>query len=56
MKTHYLEYIRDSMVKAWDSPAMTNYKKNSYTYGQIAKNIAGYHILFEILGLKKGAK
>ncbi|MDY0174979.1 MAG: AMP-binding protein [Bacteroidales bacterium] len=56
MKTHYLEYIRDSMVKAWDSPAMTNYKKNSYTYGQIAKNIAGYHILFEILGLKKGDK
>lgn len=56
MKTHYLEYIRDSMVKAWDSPAMTNYKKNSYTYGQIAKNIAGYHILFEILGLIKGDK
>lgn len=56
MKTHYLEYIRDSMVKAWDSPAMTNYKKNSYTYGQIAKNIAGYHILFEKMGLKKGDK
>ena len=56
MKTHYLEYIRDSMVKAWDSPAMTNYKKNSYTYGQIAKNIAGYHILFEKMGLKKGEK
>ncbi|MFA5496879.1 MAG: AMP-binding protein [Bacteroidales bacterium] len=56
MKTHYLEYIRDSMVKAWDSPAMTNYKKNSYTYGQVAKNIAGYHILFEKLELKKGDK
>jgi len=56
MKTHYLEYISDSMVKAWDSPAMTNYKKNSYTYGQVAKNIAGYHILFEKLELKKGDK
>ncbi len=56
MKTHYLEYIRDSMVKAWDSPAMTNYNKNSYTYGEVARNIARLQILFEKTGLKKGDK
>ncbi|NLA15417.1 MAG: long-chain fatty acid--CoA ligase [Bacteroidales bacterium] len=56
MKTHYLDYIRDSILKAWDSPAMTNYNKNSYTYGEVARNIARFHILFEELGLKKGDK
>jgi long-chain acyl-CoA synthetase len=56
MKTHYLEYIHNSIVKAWDAPALTNYKKNSYTYGEMAQKIARYHILFEKMGLKKGDK
>ena len=53
---HYLEYIGNSIVKAWDMPAMTNYKKNSFTYGEIAEHVARYHILFEKIGLKKGDK
>ncbi|HHV04307.1 MAG: AMP-binding protein [Bacteroidales bacterium] len=56
MRTHYLEYIGNSIVKAWDMPAMTNYKKNSFTYGEIAEHVARYHILFEKIGLKKGDK
>lgn len=56
MKTHYLEYINNSIVKAWDMPALTNYNKNAYTYGEMAQKVAGYHILFEKMGLKKGDK
>ncbi|HOO42121.1 MAG TPA: AMP-binding protein [Bacteroidales bacterium] len=56
MKTHYLEYIHNSIVNAWDMPALTNYKKNSFTYGEMAQKIARYHILFEKMGLKKGDK
>lgn len=56
MKTHYLEYIQNSIVTAWNMPGLTNYKKNSYTYGEIAQHVARHHILFEKLGLKKGDK
>jgi len=56
MKTHYLEYIQNSIVTTWNMPGLTNYKKNSYTYGEIAQHVARHHILFEKLGLKKGDK
>ena len=56
MKTHYLEYIHNSIVTEWNMPALTNYKKNSFTYGEIAQQVARHHILFEKLGLKKGDK
>lgn len=56
MKTHYLEYIQNSIVTAWNMPGLTNYKKNSYTYGEISQHVARHHILFEKLGLKKATK
>lgn len=44
------------MRNGWDTPALTNYGGKTYTYGQIATNVAKYHILFEKIGLKKGEK
>ena len=40
----------------WASPAVTNFGGVTYTYGQMAEQIAKYHILFSEAGIKKGDK
>ena len=53
---HFISYFNDSVKEHWDLPAVTNYGKESYTYGQLAENIAKYHILFKETGIVKGDK
>ena len=51
---HFVSYFNDSVKKHWDLPAVTNFGKETYTYGQMAEGIEKYHILFEKAGIKKG--
>ena len=51
---HFVSYFNDAVKKYWDLPAATNFGKETYTYGQMAENIAKYHILFSEAGIKKG--
>ncbi len=53
---HFVSHFNDSVKKHWDLPAVTNFGKETYTYGQIAENIARYHILFKEVGIAKGDK
>lgn len=53
---HYLAYLQRSIQKYWDFPALTNYKRDSYTYGEVANKIAHWHMLFDQIGLQKGDK
>ena len=53
---HFISYFNDSVKEHWDLPAVTNYGKESYTYGQLAEYIAKYHILFKETGIVKGDK
>ena len=53
---HLVSYFNDSVKNNWDLPAVTNFGKETYTYGQLAENIARYHIIFEEMGIVKGDK
>ena len=53
---HFLAYINESIKKHWNSPALTNYGANTYTYGDVASCIEKFHILFEECGIAKGQK
>ncbi len=53
---HFISYFNDSVKKHWDLPAVTNFGKETYTYGQMAEAMEKYHILFEEAGIKKGDK
>ena len=53
---HFVSYFNDSVKAHWDLPAVTNFGKETYTYGQMAEQIAKYHILFSEAGIKKGDK
>lgn len=54
--THYLTYIDESIKSNWNNPALTNYGANSYTYAQVAENVAKLHIMFKHCGIEKGDK
>ena len=53
---HFVSLLNDSVKENWTSPAVTNFGGNTYTYGQMAEQIAKYHILFAEAGIKKGDK
>ncbi len=53
---HFVSYFNDSVKEHWDLPAVTNFGKETYTYGQLAENIAKYHIIFKTSGITKGDK
>lgn len=46
----------DSFKANWDRPALSNYKQNTITYGELATSIAQLHILFDKIGVQKGDK
>ena len=49
-------YFESSIKKHWDLPALSDYKGDGLTYGEIARKIKKIHILFEKGGIKKGDK
>ncbi len=53
---HFISYFNDAVKKYWDLEAVTNFGKETYTYGQVAQQIAKYHILFKEVGIEKGDK
>ena len=54
---HYLEYLQNTIVNKWDVLAMKDLDGNtSYTYGEMANEIARLHTTFRLLGIKEGDK
>lgn len=51
---HFLYYIEESIKKNWSSQAITNYGANSFTYGEVAANVARLHLVLEHNGVVKG--
>jgi long-chain acyl-CoA synthetase len=53
-KQSFIEDIETTIIKHWDLPALSDYKKGPITYGEVGERIAKLHILFEQCGIKKG--
>ncbi|MGM9747632.1 MAG: AMP-binding protein, partial [Candidatus Cryptobacteroides sp.] len=53
---HYFTRLEQAIKTNWDSPALCNYKGESFTFKDIAEQVAKFHLLFEACGLKKGDK
>lgn len=53
---HYFTRLQEVMRAHWDSPALSNYKGESFTFGEVATHIEKFHIFFESAGIKKGDK
>ncbi len=57
IQQNFIKLYEESFKKNWELPALTDYNEaNSYTYGQLAQEIAKLHLLFSELGIQKGEK
>lgn len=49
--------FENSMKQNWELPAFTDYnEKKTYTYGEVALEVAKFHLLFKKIGFGKGDK
>jgi long-chain acyl-CoA synthetase len=56
-KQSLIEVIEDSIKKNWKLPAYSDYATDtSYTYGDVAKNIARLHTIYKACGIEQGDK
>ena len=57
IEQNFIQIYENSFKSNWDLPALTDYKVNStFTYGELAREIATLHILFSELNIQKGDK
>ena len=54
MEQSFIANIEKSIINYWDRPALSDYKKEAVTYGEVGKRIARLHILYEHCGIKQG--
>ena len=50
----FTDFISEGIFNNWDNNALSDYKGGTYTYGEIAVNVAKIQMIFEVAGIKKG--
>ena len=53
---HYFTRLQNAIKNNWERPALGNYRGELFTFGELAVQIAKFHVFFEAIGLKKGDK
>ena len=53
---HYLQRLEESVKKNWERPALGNYKGETFTFGDVARQCAALHLFFREAGVAKGEK
>jgi len=57
IQKNFIKMYEESFAKNFDLPALSDYTSDiSYTYGEMARQIARLHLLYEAAGVKKGDK
>ena len=53
---HYFSRFEEAVKANWERPTLGNFRGELFTFGQLATQIAKFHVFFEAIGLKKGDK
>ena len=53
---HYLKRFEEAVKNNWDKPGLSNFKGETFTFGEISTEIEKLHIIFKENGIKKGDK
>ena len=56
IKETLISYIKDSIKKNWETKCFSDYQGGSYSFQEVAEQVARLHIAFEKAGIKKGDK
>ena len=55
IQENFIKLYEHSFRENWDLPCYTNYGENeSYTYGEVAQEIARLHLIFKYCQLRRG--
>ena len=52
----FIDYIEQSIIKNWDKDSLTDYKRITLQYKDVARKIAKFHIVLESAGIQPGDK
>lgn len=53
---NFIEKFENSIKRCWDNNAVTDYRVATWTYSQVAKEIATMHLVWKAAGIKIGDK
>ena len=53
---HYFTRFEEAIKANWERPALSNFRGETFTFGEVATQIAKFHVFFDAIGLKKGDK
>jgi long-chain acyl-CoA synthetase len=56
IQENLIELYEKSFRQNWALPALSDYNGVSYTYGDVARQVARLHVLYEAMGIRKGEK
>ncbi|MCE2616193.1 long-chain fatty acid--CoA ligase [Phocaeicola oris] len=57
IKENFIKLFENSFKENWDLPCYTDYGENrTYTYGQVAEQIAKVHLVFQHCSLRRGER
>ncbi len=56
LKENFVEFLEKSIKSNWNTEALEDYEGKSFSYKDVAGQIARLHIGFELAGIKKGDK
>ena len=51
---HYVDYVYTAIREYWNNVALTNYGKDSFTFGQVAAQMEKTHLMLELAGIAVG--
>ena len=53
---HYFTRFEEAVKANWERPALGNFRGEVFTFGELATQIAKFHVFLDAIGLKKGDK
>ena len=53
---HYFSRFEEAVKANWERPALGNFRGETFTFGELATQIAKFHLFFQTIGIKKGDK
>jgi len=56
IEQNFIRLYEKSFAENWDLKALTDFNGGTFTYGEVARQVALLHVLYEGLGIKKGDK
>jgi long-chain acyl-CoA synthetase len=56
LKENFIKYLEESIKSNWNSPALSDYKGESFTFSQVGNQIKGLHDFYGSNGIKPGDK